>query len=1594
MSVKLPDGQNGLHIASRNDNCASIIEYLLEIGFEIDKASAHKLQPIHYAAREGLVENLKVLLSHGAKINAKSEKGMTPLHLAVINNREGAVKYLMLEGATDIPDDEGVTPSAIAFKNDELNDIAVLFMGDSNISTLSELNNRYEAPPSFISAVQNGKLEIKKKRKRKRKTKSELPFDHPFEDATIFNEIRQKNTPKAESMNVTMEGDRKLKKIKVKKRKIVKSKTVDNTITENSSNLKTNIKFSPKILEKVPSTPKQKSLAVKKPLLDENELKAIENMPKTPKLKSKRKTTVKKIRKPTTELKTSQVKSIAPELHKSSIRSQITKKNKITTPKKPLKRPNSSTPKKKVNITASKSPNIKNKTSSSPLNSPVVKKDSEHNKIQNKPKAMTPTRKIAKTKFIIKRKTAKKAKQPLTPNVNDIKKTQKSKFATNISDDFNSSGSLSSPPTDENDFAPEPVIIDKISVKSSRSNQVPPPELKTAVIQPFVARPMKSDDELITVDSIDNDGEVQKLPVEQLQVIPIDSSPKKKILKPKKKIAPKKSPKSNSSTQDPPNEQEENQDDKQLRFSFEKKSDPVNSSPSFGSLKSLIFSREAVNVELDDTLKKRLKSAPRNRRTLSINRTNKVIPELEIPKLEFSLQNDLDIENQQNKFFDFQNQQLNIDFLHQQSQKLNFQTQQNSFELLNQQNNFDFNNQQLNFDLPKQQNNFDFNNQQLNLDLPKQQNEFDVNNQQLNLDLLKQQNKDFDFMNQQMNLVDEKSQMKDEETVVNDNNKIKIKPSLKLEISADTNIETKQAPKLKLEKSADAEILTKSSIDPQFDEKMPKDEDSPRVDYHPMKWTGFRNNIVPRTQTKMFNFKDIVDDSSSSSTDEKIEKKFEDLSQKINEINQKLTNMNQPKSEYEIVDNSSLYRATDDTFEGGSEPHSTIAYEEEEFFEEEINEETEEITENYEKYEEFIGNIKASRYNAVQSYMNKEHPKIVTSRGSTPLHVAAHYEQPNIVNMILRMNEINIDAVDSHGMTALGRACEIGSFEIAKTLIENGAKTDIIDGKGHKAIDATNKNNFTILHRESASGNYQNVKYLLKHGSTPTMVSNKGTVAIDGVNERGETLLHIKTREGDLKAVKYLIANDINACIRDKDGLLPIHIASKQKDEALRHQLMEEISFSMTKSSTDFIDMMMRNSKLFKRNKDKYLKKAINFCASAVIPFLLNNGCACDTINEDGCSLLHYASKVPNLTDEKQQEMLKVIEILESNGALFCFDKKGRTPLHYASANNYTIIARYYIGKDAKSLLLQDAEGNTPFDLAASEKMKKFISNINTSMKKAKEAKENKFIKLHKSYLTPEDIEDMIKHDYKNALRSCIKSGKISVNYRFRENPHFTLLHVAAKYDSINCFFFLVSHKADLNVVDDNKNTAFQVAAMNNSVSVLTAFIDLDFKPTEQNSQEMLKLTGEMNESYYILDSYIDYTHIVYDFFQNYDIKSLTYNFFTKLIFFDMCILNPPVALSIIEAKILNINAVNTFGENAIYHIVKYGDEKDQQQHDLIKHLVKWGCNPNAQRLDGNTPLHAALISKNEGFIETLIAYGGDDTIPNDNGTIVRNFIE
>ncbi|KAL2810045.1 ankyrin repeat-containing domain protein [Aspergillus granulosus] len=82
------DKMTALHWAALG-GCAKITRFLLCHGADVDISARDDegRTPLHYAASYGHVAAIRILVEHGADINAQDEEGNTPLHLMMMNGK-------------------------------------------------------------------------------------------------------------------------------------------------------------------------------------------------------------------------------------------------------------------------------------------------------------------------------------------------------------------------------------------------------------------------------------------------------------------------------------------------------------------------------------------------------------------------------------------------------------------------------------------------------------------------------------------------------------------------------------------------------------------------------------------------------------------------------------------------------------------------------------------------------------------------------------------------------------------------------------------------------------------------------------------------------------------------------------------------------------------------------------------------------------------------------------------------------------------------------------------------------------------------------------------------------------------------------------------------------------------------------------------------------------------------------------------------------------------------------------------------------------------------------------------------------------------
>jgi ankyrin repeat protein len=147
-------------------------------------------------------------------------------------------------------------------------------------------------------------------------------------------------------------------------------------------------------------------------------------------------------------------------------------------------------------------------------------------------------------------------------------------------------------------------------------------------------------------------------------------------------------------------------------------------------------------------------------------------------------------------------------------------------------------------------------------------------------------------------------------------------------------------------------------------------------------------------------------------------------------------------------------------------------------------------------------------------------------RGWTPLHSASASEEtpPDVVASLLKLGA-DVDALDNDNMTPLLCAFEwYGSNEIAQLLMEHGA-----------GVHVRNKKSQTPLHLASRWRHTDVLASLLKLGAD-----------VDSSDSDGMTpLLHALVHQNQSSAVKLLLKHGASVHVRNRNGQMPLHLASQ-----------------------------------------------------------------------------------------------------------------------------------------------------------------------------------------------------------------------------------------------------------------------------------------------------------------------------------------------------------------------------------------------------------------------------------------------------------------
>jgi pectate lyase len=396
---------------------------------------------------------------------------------------------------------------------------------------------------------------------------------------------------------------------------------------------------------------------------------------------------------------------------------------------------------------------------------------------------------------------------------------------------------------------------------------------------------------------------------------------------------------------------------------------------------------------------------------------------------------------------------------------------------------------------------------------------------------------------------------------------------------------------------------------------------------------------------------------------------------------------------------------------------------------------------------------------------------------------------------------------DGFRKTALHRAAIAGNTDIAKLLIDAGARLDSKTGGStalHYAVEYRHEDMVRLLLDHGAD---VSVRDQWGQGSTPLMKArrSKDKEIVDLLQAKlTETSIHWAARQGVLAKVEEFLEDGIDVNAKDSQGMTPLLLAVQRGHKDIIDLLIAKKADVNVKNETGQtpLDLAVRQN-----NKD-------------IVELLIANDADIDAKNDEGQTPLDIAisqnrSEVVKLLAAKGADIsfhsaarigdLAIVEnIIRKGTDLNAKDVSGRTPLHYAVEYGHKNIVELLITKGA-NVNIKDDDGNTPGHVA--------LGKYNNTILELLIAKGVNIVSIHLSAYQG-DLDE---------VRSYIEEGSDVNAMDFYGT---TSLHYAARRGHREVGKFLIAKGADVNAKDKHNYTPLHRAAGGGHKDVAILLID------------------------------------------------------------------------------------------------------------------------------------------------------------------------
>ncbi|MBC3928458.1 ankyrin repeat domain-containing protein [Undibacterium sp. CY21W] len=194
------------------------------------------------------------------------------------------------------------------------------------------------------------------------------------------------------------------------------------------------------------------------------------------------------------------------------------------------------------------------------------------------------------------------------------------------------------------------------------------------------------------------------------------------------------------------------------------------------------------------------------------------------------------------------------------------------------------------------------------------------------------------------------------------------------------------------------------------------------------------------------------------------------------------------------------------------------------------------VAANADAYADFVFAVKFNDAPAVQEFLQRgmDVNSVEEYRGESMLMTALRNKSMRVVDVLLQVPDLNINARAKNGDTALMVASFLGNADAVRKIIARGAEV--------------NQPGWTALHYAAANGSVEAIALLLEHHAY-----------IDTESPNKTTPLMMATRFGKLDAARLLIGEGADLTLKNDLGMTALDFAKESQHGDLTELLQQSL---------------------------------------------------------------------------------------------------------------------------------------------------------------------------------------------------------------------------------------------------------------------------------------------------------------------------------------------------------------------------------------------------------------------------------------------------